>query len=165
MANTMLRLLTITLLANLILAQGNQTTCSPGVHMIVARASTEQPGTGIIGAVAQNVSQQIPGSSIVAVDYPATLENYQASEAQGVTAMTKLVQDYAAACPTSKMVLMGYSQGAQVALDVLCGTSEKNFTPTKPVADVLGNRTSNSRSHPIGKNLEGETGKDELTRL
>jgi acetylxylan esterase len=78
--------------------------------MIVARASTESPGTGVIGQVAQQVAQQMPGSDIVAVDYPATLSNYQQSESQGVAAMTKLVMDYASACPSSKMVLMGYSQ-------------------------------------------------------
>lgn len=46
----------------------------------------------------------------VAVDYPATLSDYAASEAQGVEAMQGLLESYAAACPGSKVVLMGYSQ-------------------------------------------------------
>lgn len=87
-----------------------QTACVTGVHMIVARASTEDPGTGIIGQVANNVKSQIPDSDIVAVDYPALLSPYVSSQKAGVTAMTKLVQDYAKACPQTKMVLMGYSQ-------------------------------------------------------
>ncbi|OLN81912.1 Acetylxylan esterase 5 [Colletotrichum chlorophyti] len=107
------------------------------VHMIVARASTERAGTGIIGEVAKNVQAQIPGSDIVAVDYPASLNPYKPSQKAGVTAMTKLVQDYAKACPQSKMVLMGYSQGAHVTGDVLCGTSEDGFDATQPQsADV-----------------------------
>jgi hypothetical protein len=78
--------------------------------MIVARASTEAPGQGIIGAVATQVQKAVPGSDSVAVDYPATLTNYQSSEASGVAAMQKLIQDYATKCPGGKMALLGYSQ-------------------------------------------------------
>jgi hypothetical protein len=100
----------------------------PPLTMIVARASTEAPGegaslslplfptrsdprlSGIIGAVADGVKEQIPGAvsvrflplpcflllltitlhSQVAVDYPATLGNYANSEAQGVDDMSVL---------------------------------------------------------------------------
>ncbi|KAK2629580.1 hypothetical protein QTJ16_000400 [Diplocarpon rosae] len=86
------------------------TACATGVHMIVARASTEMPGQGIIGAVATQVQEMVPGSDSEAVDYPATLTDYLKSEASGVSAMTKLIQDYAVRCPESKMALMGYSQ-------------------------------------------------------
>jgi len=89
----------------------NATACATGVHMIVARASTEQPGEGIIGAVATTVKGMINGSDSEAVVYPATLQNYNTtSEPAGVTAMTKLITDYAAKCPNSKIVLLGYSQ-------------------------------------------------------
>lgn len=92
------------------LGQAQQCPTGSGVGMIVARASTEAPGTGIIGSVADDVASQMPGSTITAVDYPATLENYQSSEGTGVAAMTKLVQNFTTSCPESKMVLMGYSQ-------------------------------------------------------
>ncbi|KAF7929157.1 hypothetical protein EAE99_004901 [Botrytis elliptica] len=103
--------------------------CVPAgaIHMIVARASTEAPGEGIIGSVATMVKASLPGSDSESVDYPATLTQYQASEASGVAAMQKLVQAYAEKCPGSKMAVMGYSQGAQVAADVMCGTSETGF--------------------------------------
>ncbi|TDZ33039.1 Acetylxylan esterase 2 [Colletotrichum spinosum] len=114
--------------------------CATGVHMIVARASTERPGPGIIGGVANRVQSQIPGSDMVSVDYPAQLNPYQPSQRAGVTAMTKLVQDYATQCPQSKMVLMGYSQGAHVTADVLCGTSEPNFPATQPVAADIADK-------------------------
>ncbi|KAJ5040507.1 uncharacterized protein L3040_006162 [Drepanopeziza brunnea f. sp. 'multigermtubi'] len=103
--------------------------------MIVARASTEMPGQGIIGAVATKVQNAMSGSDSEAVVYPATLTDYQASEASGVAAMTKLIEEYTARCPDTKIALMGYSQGAQVVGDVLCGTSQANFNTTKPIAE------------------------------
>ncbi|KAH8897976.1 cutinase [Thozetella sp. PMI_491] len=153
-------LLAVSFLGALASAQQNCTTT--GVHMIVARASTEKPGTGIIGAVATQVQQQIPGSDIVAVDYPATLDNYLTSESQGVSAMTKLVNDYAVACPNSKMVLMGYSQGAQVTADTLCGTSEANFNATQPVSAEIASKVAavvlmGDPSHTVGASFDQGT--------
>lgn len=123
-------------------AQNATPACVTGeaVHMIIARASTEKPGVGIIGGVATQVQQQLPGSDVEAVDYPATLENYQQSEAAGVSAMTTLVTAYTARCPTSKVVLMGYSQGAQVTMDVLCGTEINNFNKTAPLAAEISSK-------------------------
>jgi hypothetical protein len=84
--------------------------CATGIHMIVARASTEAPGEGIIGAVATMVKNAVPGSDSEAVVYPATLTSYTSSEASGVAAMTALIQAYVARCPSSKIALLGYSQ-------------------------------------------------------
>nr|XP_036574451.1 acetyl xylanesterase [Colletotrichum truncatum]KAF6780886.1 acetyl xylanesterase [Colletotrichum truncatum] len=124
------------------IVQRQTTGCATGVHIIVARASTEDPGTGVIGAVANKIQAQIPGSDIVAVDYPAQLNPYVPSQKAGVTAMTKLVQDYATQCPQTKMVLMGYSQGAHVTADVLCGTSESGFEATQPQAADITDKVS-----------------------
>ncbi|PBP16686.1 carbohydrate esterase family 5 protein [Diplocarpon rosae] len=87
--------------------------CVPAgaVHMIVARASTEIAGQGIIGQVATMVQNALPGSDSVAVNYPATLQNYQSSESQGVTAMKTLITNYVSQCPTSKIALLGPSPG------------------------------------------------------
>lgn len=41
---------------------------------------------------------------------PATLIPYASSEAAGVSAMTNAIQSYTARCPSSRLVLMGYSQ-------------------------------------------------------
>jgi acetylxylan esterase len=116
-------------------------TCAP-VHLIVARASGEAPGEGIIGAVSQDVQARVAGSDAESVDYPATLANYQASEAEGVTEMTRLVTEYAAACPDSEIVLMGYSQGGQVTMDVLCGTSSVGFPATEPLSADIASQIS-----------------------
>ncbi|KAF4617857.1 hypothetical protein D9613_005722 [Agrocybe pediades] len=92
------------------------------VHIIAARASTEAPGPGIIGALVtqvQNASKQTV--STVAVDYPATLTNYASSSAQGTQATITLLNNQVKACPNQKIVLVGYSQGAHVIGDAVAG--------------------------------------------
>jgi hypothetical protein len=105
-------------------------TCAKGLHLIVARGSSEAAGLGRIGVVAGNVTEAIPGSTVVAVDYPATFDAYLTSENTGVAAMYALITSYVAACPDSKIALLGYSQGGQVAMDVVCGTNEQFFEVT-----------------------------------
>lgn len=124
--------LSVWLLAGVVAA--HQCPTGNGIAIIVARGSTEPPGTGSIGNISSNAAEQLTGSIVLAVDYPATLSNYSSSEEQGVASATKLIQDYNKKCPGKKLVLMGYSQGAQVMTDVLCGTSEEGFNTTAPVA-------------------------------
>lgn len=81
------------------------------VHIIAARASTEPPGEGIIGALVTQVQNQSGQTvSTAAVDYPATLTDYADSSAQGTTATKALLTNQANACPNQKIVLVGYSQ-------------------------------------------------------
>jgi hypothetical protein len=114
----------------------SNTTCA-SLHMIVARASLEAAGEGIIGAVVTQVQSSIPGSDSEAVIYPATLNNYVSSESAGVAGMQSLITSYEARCPSSKIALLGYSQGAQVVGDVLCGTSETLWNSTAPESAAL----------------------------
>lgn len=81
------------------------------VHIIAARASTEPPGAGIIGALVQQVQQEsVQTVSTTSVDYPATLTDYADSSAQGTSATKTLLTNQANACPNQKIVLVGYSQ-------------------------------------------------------
>lgn len=114
-------------------------TCASGLHLIVARGSGEPKGLGKIGVVAENVIEAVPGSTAAAVDYPATIEAYFASEDMGVAAMTAMIAGYVADCPSSKLALLGYSQGGQVAMDVVCGTSEPLFAVTPALSDAFRN--------------------------
>jgi acetylxylan esterase len=127
-------------------SSASNTTCATSLHMIIARASTEMPGEGIIGAVATMVKASVPGSDSEAVDYPATLTDYPNSESSGVAAMTKLVESYATRCPSTKIALLGYSQGAQVAGDVICGRSEPGFNATQPLSAAF---SKNSMFYPL----------------
>ncbi|KAK3354024.1 cutinase-domain-containing protein [Lasiosphaeria hispida] len=127
-------------LASLAAAQTAAVPCATGIHMLVARGSTELPGLGRIGVVAGNVSLLIPGSTVAAVNYPATFEQYTISEATGAAMFAKMVGDYAAACPGAKIALLGYSQGGQAVMDALCGNSEAGFTASADL--VAGYRSS-----------------------
>lgn len=92
----------------------------PPVHMIVARASGEPPGEGRIASLATLLKQQIPGSTSEALVYPAKMP-YSGSIPVGVTAMKVAIAKYTQSCPTGKLVILGYSQGAAVLTDTLCG--------------------------------------------
>ena len=81
------------------------------VHVIAARASTEAPGPGIIGALVTQVQRQSSQTvSTSSVDYPATLTDYTSSSAQGTAATKTLLTNQVNRCPNHKIVLVGYSQ-------------------------------------------------------
>jgi acetylxylan esterase len=99
------------------------------VNIITARASTESPGEGITGAlVTQIVNSSTQTVSHEAVVYPATLTNYTSSESQGVTNAEQELVTAVQNCPNQKEVLLGYSQGAEVSMDVIAGNSEVGGT-------------------------------------
>lgn len=88
-------------------------TCTPAAgaaHIIVSRASTEAPGTGVLGSVADAIVASRPGSDVSTNPYPALLDPYLESETAGVGNLTEIVLEYQTCCPDSKMVLLGYSQ-------------------------------------------------------
>lgn len=71
------------------------------------------------------------------------MDPYVQSETEGIGNLTELVTEYQSCCPQSKIVLLGYSQGAQVTADFLCGRSEAGFDPTPAYASqVVENRES-----------------------
>jgi acetylxylan esterase len=98
-----------------------------GTTIIVARGSTEAPGTGVTGeTVASLVTNQVEDSNTFGLDYPATLENYESSESAGVESLLDTIAELVDACPDTQVVLMGYSQGAQVIGDTLCGSGHNS---------------------------------------
>ncbi|KAK0658911.1 cutinase-domain-containing protein [Cercophora samala] len=115
-------------------------TCSTGIHMIVARGSTEPVGYGRIGVVAQNASLLIPNSSIATIDYPATFEDYFTSYATGTSEFEKLVLEHVQACPDTKIALLGYSQGAHAMMDAVCGSSDDGFSVSPDFKKALGSQ-------------------------
>src|SRR5690242_19954667 len=95
------------------------------VNLIVARASTEAPGEGVTQSLAtQIVNSSTQTVSQEAVVYPATLTNYASSESQGVTNAKQELTTAVQNCPNQKQVLLGYSHGAEVSMDVVAGNSE-----------------------------------------
>ncbi|KAH7196632.1 cutinase [Fusarium flagelliforme] len=126
------------LFATLVAAKGcnlaDNSTCPSGAHIIVARGSLEPQGSGLMGAVAQQIRARISDSDISPLKYPAIYEPYMPSQTEGVRTLAKVVRDYATLCPKTKMILLGYSQGAHVIADVMCGASSIGFPATKPLS-------------------------------
>jgi acetylxylan esterase len=109
------------------------------VNLIVARASTEAAGEGVTQSLAtQIVSRSTQTVSQEAVVYPATLTNYASSESQGVTNAEQELTTAVKTCPSQKEVLLGYSQGAEVSMDVIAGNSEVGGTVAAVSTAVSG---------------------------
>ncbi|KAL2794573.1 cutinase-domain-containing protein [Aspergillus keveii] len=123
-------------------------TCAP-VHLFVARGTTEPPGDGSIGSLAQLVLRANPGATKESIDYPASSDpTYIDDVTIGIEAVIEQVTSYVSACPNSTLVLIGYSQGAQIILDALCGsggpelggTGEPTISPEQgaKIAAIVG---------------------------
>jgi cutinase len=89
----------------------------PDVEVVFARGTFEPPGVGTIGesfADQLRAQPQLAGKSVdvYPVNYPASLDFSTAAD--GVIDAGNRVRDMTARCPTTKMVLGGYSQGAAV---------------------------------------------------
>jgi acetylxylan esterase len=57
--------------------------------------------------------------------YPATLENYESSAANGTVAVQQQLSTFVQQCPETKIAMMGFSQGAQIMGDALGGGGVK----------------------------------------
>jgi cutinase len=91
------------------------------VQIIFARATGEAPGLGSAGGpFSRSLTSALKGKSVStqAVDYAAAID--QSSAGPGASDMTDKVVRTAAACPKTRFVLGGYSQGASVT-DIALG--------------------------------------------
>lgn len=87
----------------------------PDVQVLFARGTDEAVGIGETGqAFVDALRPRLPERSmeVYAVDYPAT--NDWPTGIQGIRDATSKIEATAAACPKTKMVLSGFSQGAAV---------------------------------------------------
>jgi acetylxylan esterase len=113
------------------------------VNIITARASTEAQGEGMTSSlVTQIVNSSTQTVSREAVVYPATLNNYASSESQGVTNAEQELTTAVQNCPNQKEVLLGYSQGAEVSMDVIAGNSEVSGGTVAPVSTSISSHVA-----------------------
>jgi hypothetical protein len=121
------------------------------VSIITARASTEAAGEGITGAlVTQIVNASTQTVSRASVSYPASLNNYANSSLQGINALKSQLTSLVQSCPNTKVVLLGYSQGAHVVLDVLGGGQGGSLGTATPAI------ASNIASHVVAAATFGD---------
>jgi hypothetical protein len=92
------------------------TKCPP-VHVIAARASMEAPGEGVMGSLATCVKNSISAATSEGLNYPAAVDDYLASAANGTANLMKSVTAFVQQCPEAKLVLLGYSQVKQYSLE------------------------------------------------
>ena len=88
----------------------------PTVEVVFARGTNEAPGVGATGqSFVDALNARLPGKTVdvYGVNYPASMNFGQAAD--GVVDASNKIQSIAANCPTTKIVLGGYSQGAAVA--------------------------------------------------
>jgi cutinase len=86
------------------------------VAVVFARGTHQAPGLGDVGqAFVDALTSQVNGRSVAvyAVNYPAN-DDYHGSSSAGADDASAHIQDTAASCPNTKMVLGGYSQGSTV---------------------------------------------------
>ena len=87
----------------------------PDVEVVFARGTTEPPGVGRLGQnFVDTLRSHVGGKSVgvYPVNYPATTDFPTAVD--GISDAGAHVEHMAAACPRTRMVLGGYSQGAAV---------------------------------------------------
>jgi len=88
----------------------------PDVAVVFARGTTEPPGVGGVGqAFVDSLRARLVARSVgvYAVNYPAS-NDFQTSTPAGADDASGHIQSMAANCPSTRMVLGGYSQGAAV---------------------------------------------------
>jgi acetylxylan esterase len=99
----------------------------PGIHVFGARETTAAAGYGSSITVVDGVLADHPGATSEAINYPACGgqsscggDSYAQSVAAGVSAAVTAVNNYAAECPSTQLVLVGYSQVSTVARTLDC---------------------------------------------
>ncbi|KAJ5340310.1 hypothetical protein N7541_009434 [Penicillium brevicompactum] len=94
--------------------------------MILGRGSTESvPGS--LESLVTLITQDFPRANYENIDYPATDETISDSYFIGRVAATKQLISYCKKCPLSKIVLLGYSQGALCIDDAITGSSGNEY--------------------------------------
>jgi cutinase len=112
---------TSTLAGAMVVAPSAAAQACPDVHVVFARGTGEPAGIGRVGqAFVDTLRGQIGGRSLTTygVNYPASYDFGMAFE--GADDASAYIQNFVLTCPSTRVVLGGYSQGAAV-VDMLMG--------------------------------------------
>lgn len=100
---------------------GSTRSACPDIEVIFARGTDDTPGLGTPGTAFVNALRSLTNGrslSTYAVNYPASYDFLAAAD--GATDATNRVAMMSQQCPSTRLVLGGYSQGAAV-IDMLAG--------------------------------------------
>ena len=105
----------------LVVAPSAAADACPDVNVIFARGTNDTPGMGRVGdAFSDALRTEVGGRSLTtyAVNYPASYDFLTAAD--GAADATNYLRTFTQQCPSTHIVLGGYSQGAAV-VDMLAG--------------------------------------------
>lgn len=105
----------------------------PNIEVVFARGTNEAPGLGLVGgAFVNSLRNKVGGRSVgsYAVNYPASYDFLAAAD--GANDASAHIQYMMGACPNTKLVLGGYSQGAGVT-DIIAAVPFPAFGFTNPL--------------------------------
>ncbi|KAI5788291.1 carbohydrate esterase family 5 protein [Geopyxis carbonaria] len=110
------------------------------ITIISARGSTQAVGEGSMATLAAAIDAGTTATvNRLALAYPATLSNYASSSATGTATLKTQLTNLVASCPSTKIVLLGYSQGAHVIGDALGGGGGGSLgTKTAAISSTIG---------------------------
>lgn len=103
----------------------------PDAEVVFARGTTELPGVGPTGqAFVDAVRTKVGAKSVgvYGIDYPATME-FSTGVVQGIADARAHIMSTVANCPTTKLVLGGFSQGAAVMGFVTANVVPEGVSP------------------------------------
>lgn len=126
----------------------------PDVEVVSARGTNQPPGVGIYGkAFIDSLRSKLPGRNIgvYAVNYPAS-DDLVKSPLVGADDARAHVQAIVAQCPNTRIVLSGFSQGANV-IDRITGELRPEVADHVAAVAVFGNPRSALVSKMVGSQL------------
>ncbi|EMF09156.1 carbohydrate esterase family 5 protein [Sphaerulina musiva SO2202] len=96
----------------------------PDIHIFGARESTVSAGYGSAKTFIDLINGAYPGSTSEAIVYPAaggTNAAYASSVQNGTQSIANQINSFNEKCPSARLVVIGYSQGAHIGDNALCG--------------------------------------------
>jgi cutinase-like protein len=106
----------------------------PAIQVVFARGTGEPAGMGRVGqAFVDSLRAQVYGKSLAAyaVDYPATRDFVRALD--GANDAATFISNTVTACPDTKLVLGGYSQGAAI-IDLITSPAQAFVGFARPMS-------------------------------
>ncbi|KAJ3293123.1 hypothetical protein HK104_004711 [Borealophlyctis nickersoniae] len=116
--------------------RNSQSPCG-AIHILVARGANTPQGEGVLIPLVTRIKSRLAANTTVTdevIRYSATMLPYPSSSTEGTEAVKSQLTDAASRCPTSKIVLIGYSQGAHIIGDAFGGGGGGRFLGLKTSA-------------------------------